>query len=104
MAILTVRERMEAYGIFENGAQKIEKEDQSLEDIRKEITDMAIAGESGAYELYNRIVRKEDDGRKMQAKSEMEVILKEFNKILAKDIRKSNESFEDEKCRVLIEN
>jgi len=102
--VLTVRERMENYGIFENDAQNIEKEDQSLDEIRKEITDRAIAGDEEAYLAYSRIEKKVVDSRYVQARSAMAEVLKEFNGIISRDVRKSEESYEDQQCRVWIEN
>jgi hypothetical protein len=106
MAILTVRERMENYGIFENGAQNIEKEDveKSIEDLKKEVVDRAVANEPGAYETYQRIVVKEADSRVRIARAEMVEILKEFTGLMAKSIQKDNESYEDRECRVWLEN
>ena len=111
--MVTKNEILKNYGLHENEngsielIQKNEQEDieKSIKDLKKEVTDRAIAGEEEAYNVYNRIVRKEDDSRVRIAKYDLENVVKEFNAVLAKDLRKSdNETNAQQVARIWTEN
>ena len=107
--ITTVRKEMEkiyakmGMEYIEHGNENVEKT-VSMEEMRKEITDRAIEGDASAYSAYNRIEKRVADSRYVQAKAEMDAVLKDFNEIIAKDIRKSDESNEQQASRIWIDN
>ena len=88
---------------YEN--DKIVEKEISIEDMHKSITDGAIAGDADAYAAYGRIEKKLADNRVAVAKAEIASVMAEFNAIIAKDIKKSDdESDEAQASRIWIEN
>ena len=98
---VTVSEVYQKAGLKYIESENVEK---SMEDLHKEITDLAIKGNPEAYQAYDRMEHTLADSRVKIAKAEIKSVMEEYDRLLSRDIRKSDESEAGQECRVWIEN
>ena len=88
---------------YEHKTEKVEKS-RSLGEIKKEIVDRAIDEEPGAYDAYVRVEKNEKDALYKAAKTELSACMKEYNKLLEKDVHKVGETDAMGESRIWLSN
>ena len=82
----------------------VEKDDESLEDIHKDIIARAKAGSADAAKAHRRIDLALAESRIEIAKTEITTVMSEYEKLLETSIQKSGESENFYKIRIWVEN